>query len=241
MESVRWFVGDVQGCVRQLEVLLKTIKFDASRDELWALGDLINRGPDSAATVRLWRDIGGRGVIGNHEVYALCAASGRWPRKPDELDAFFAAKDVDVLMESLRALPLLAYLPSEGDGPDVFAVHGGVHPAWKDLHAVAEDIESYVHDDDWLECEEVGFATRVRCCDKKGKRSKWHGVPDEAPEGFQPWFRYYRGDTLVVHGHWASLGHYRGKRTMGLDSACVYGGPMTAWCQDEDRIVQVEH
>ncbi|MBL4685897.1 MAG: metallophosphoesterase, partial [Nannocystaceae bacterium] len=78
---MRWLVGDVQGCVRQLETLLETIHFDAARDELWALGDLINRGPESAATVRLWRDIGGRGVIGNHKVYAVCARSGRWPRK----------------------------------------------------------------------------------------------------------------------------------------------------------------
>lgn len=235
---MRWLVGDVQGCVRQLETLLRTIRFDAARDELWALGDLINRGPESAATVRLWRDIGGRGVIGNHEVYAACARSGRWPRKPDELEAFYAAKDADALLDSLRALPLIAFLPSD-DGPDVWVVHGGLDPRWDDLHALADRLQQGPHDDDWLECPEVAFATRVRCCDAKGRRSKWHGPADGCPDGFSPWYEHYRGETLVVHGHWASLGHYRGKRTMGLDSACVYGGPLTAWCQDEDRIVQV--
>ena len=56
---------------------------------------------------------------------------------------------------------------------------------------------------------------------------------------FRPWDEFYRGETLVVHGHWAQRGYYRGERTMGLDSGCVYGGPLTAWCQDEDRVVQV--
>ncbi len=235
---MRWLVGDVQGCVRPLETLLRTIKFDPAHDELWALGDLINRGPDSAATVRLWRDVGGRGVIGNHEVYAACARSGRWPRKPDDLQAFFDEPDADELLDSLRALPLMAFLAGD-PGPDAWVVHGGVHPRWSDLHEVARRVEAEPHDDDWLESPEVAFATRVRCCDKKGRRAKWHGPPEGAPDGSRPWYEHYRGHTLVVHGHWASHGHYRRPNSMGLDSACVYGGPLTAWCQDEDRIVQV--
>jgi bis(5'-nucleosyl)-tetraphosphatase (symmetrical) len=54
-----------------------------------------------------------------------------------------------------------------------------------------------------------------------------------------PWDSLYTGDTLVVHGHWAQRGYYRGRRTMGLDSGCVYGGKLTAWCQEEDRIVEI--
>jgi bis(5'-nucleosyl)-tetraphosphatase (symmetrical) len=50
---------------------------------------------------------------------------------------------------------------------------------------------------------------------------------------------FYRGESLVVHGHWAMRGYYRDVRTMGLDSGCVYGGSLTAWCQDDDRIVQI--
>ena len=235
---MRWLVGDIQGCVRHLEALLSEIDFDPARDELWALGDLINRGPDSVATVRLWRDVGGRGVIGNHEVYALCARSGRWPRKADDLDPLYAAPDADELLASLRALPCLAFLPGDG-GRDVWVVHGGVHPQWTDLHALAKRLESSPHDDDWLDGPEVSFATRVRCCDAKGKRIKWHGHPEGRPEGAQPWYAYYEDDTMIVHGHWASHGYYRRANTMGLDSACVYGGPLTAWCQQQDRLVQV--
>ena len=43
---MRWVVGVIQGCARELDELLETIRFDRARDELWSVGDLINRGPD---------------------------------------------------------------------------------------------------------------------------------------------------------------------------------------------------
>lgn len=236
---MRWLVGDVQGCARELSTLLTTIRFDPSRDELWCLGDLINRGPDSLATVRLWQSVGGRGVIGNHEVYALCARSGRWPRKDDTLQALYDAPDADDLLGALRELPAMRWLPSAGDGPDVWVVHGGLSPKWSDLHAQARSFDAGPHDDDWLNHEDLNFATRVRCCNADGERSRHNRAPEDCPEGFAPWDSLYGGAAMVVHGHWAWRGHYRGERTMGLDSACVYGGCLTAWCQDEDRIVQV--
>jgi bis(5'-nucleosyl)-tetraphosphatase (symmetrical) len=236
---VRWIVGDLQGCVRELEDLLAAIDFDASRDHLWATGDLINRGPDSLATVRLWRELGGRGVIGNHEVYALCARSGRWPRKNDTLDELYTAPDAEELLASLRALPALAFLPAAESGRDVWLVHAGVHPQWHDLHAIATELESREHDDDWLNSDEVAFATRVRCCTAAGERSRFARKPEDCPPPHRPWDEFYEGDALIVHGHWAWRGHYRGERTIGLDSGCVYGGKLTAYCVEEDRVVQV--
>jgi bis(5'-nucleosyl)-tetraphosphatase (symmetrical) len=238
---MRWLVGDVQGCALELEDLLRAVRFDPGRDELWCVGDLVNRGPDSLATVRLWQAVGGRGVIGNHEVYALCARSGRWPRKRDTLQALYDAPDADALLGALRALPALAWLPGERDVGvhDVWVVHAGVSPQWTDLHAVAARINPLPHDDDWLESDDVSFATRVRCCTPTGERHRHDRKPEDCPEGYPPWDSVYRGDALVVHGHWAFRGHYRGERTLGLDSGCVYGGPLTAWCQQEDRVVQV--
>lgn len=236
---MRYVVGDVQGCARQLDRLLKEVRFDPSRDELWSAGDLVNRGPDSAATVRLWRDIGGRGVIGNHEVYTLCARSGRWPRKRDTLQALYEDPQSDALLGLLRALPVLVFLESAGTGPDAWLVHGGLHPQWLDLPAVAARLGAGPHDDDWLESDDVSFATRVRCCDAKGNRIKYDREPEGCPEGFSPWDELVEHDALIVHGHWARRGHYRNDTALGLDSGCVYGGPLTAWCQDEDRIIQV--
>lgn len=236
---MRWFVGDVQGCARELETLLEEIRFDPSRDELWCAGDIVNRGPDSLTAARLWRDVGGRGVIGNHEVYTLCAHSGAWPRKRDTVQALYDAPDSEELLAKLRALPVLVHFEACGKGPEVWLVHGGLDPRWTDLHEAARQLDAGPHDDAWLNSEAVSFATRVRCCMASGQRSKYDREPEGCPPPFQPWDRFYNGDALVVHGHWARRGHYRGAKTLGLDSGCVYGGPLTAWCQDDDRIVQI--
>lgn len=236
---MRWLVGDIQGCARELERLLREIRFDPARDELICVGDLVNRGPDSLATLRLWRDVGGQGVIGNHEVYALLARSGAWPRKHDTLQALYDAADGDALLQRLRELPLLLYLPGGTGFAAAWAVHGGLDPRWHDLHAVAAAINDAPHDDAWLVEPRVSFATRVRCCTADGERSRHDLGPESCPAPFRPWDAFYSGDARVVHGHWARRGHYRGERTIGLDSGCVYGGALTAWCQEEDRIVQV--
>ncbi len=236
---MRWLVGDVQGCARELDRLVREIRFDPARDELWCVGDLVNRGPDSLAALRLWRDLGAHGVLGNHDVNALLARSGRRRRAMPTLAALFADPECDPLLARLRALPVLVHLPSGGDGPDAWVVHAGLHPGWTDLDAVARAFDDAEHDDDWLERDDVSFATRVRCCTPDGAMTRHTGLPGDCPRGSVPWDRLYRGTTLVVHGHWAMRGYYRGERTLGLDSGCVYGGPLTAWCQDEDRVVQV--
>lgn len=220
--------------------MLEAIRFDPHRDELWAAGDLLNRGPESLAALRLWRDIDGKGVLGNHEVYALCAHAGRWPRKDDTLDELFAAPDGEALLARLHALPALAHLEAPHDhAPEAWVVHAGVHPLWTDLSAVAQAMNEAPHDLAWLERDDVSFATRVRCCDAQGNRTRHDKAPEDCPPPYQPWDTFYKGSATIVHGHWAWRGHYRTANVMGLDSACVYGGELTAWCQDEDRIVSV--
>ena len=198
--GVRWVIGDIHGCAGKLEALLRAIRFDRHDDELWSIGDLVNKGPDSLAVLRLWVDTGARGVIGNHDRYALRVHSGRRKRRPDTLDELLAAPDVDDLLAAVRALP---------------------------------------HDDRWLKSPATAFATGARCCDPAGEISDHVGPPAECTPPFRPWDTYYRGTDRVVHGHWALRGHHRTGKVIGLDSGCVYGGKLTAWCQEEDRVVQV--
>jgi bis(5'-nucleosyl)-tetraphosphatase (symmetrical) len=236
---MRWVLGDVQGCARELDDLIKWVRLDPERDELWCLGDLVNRGPDSLEALRLWRDVRGKSLLGNHDVYALLAHARRRPRKRDTLEPLFGAPDADALLARLRELPVLAQLPGADGVRSAWLVHAGLDPRWSDLDAVAERVNGGSHDDDWLESEDVAFATQVRCCTADGRRCRHSGLPEGCPPPFRPWDEFYGGRTMVVHGHWARRGAYRGEWTMGLDSGCVYGGMLTGWCQEEDRIVQV--
>lgn len=240
---MRWCIGDLQGCASEFDRLLHAIHFDPAKDELWCLGDLVNRGPDSLAALRLWRDVGGHGVLGNHDVYALLTRSGKWPRKRDTLEALFAAPDCDELLARLRALPALAHLPGAAGAavPDVWVVHAGLDPRWRDLPTVAAAANALPHDDAWLTSPLVNTATRIRCVTATGERNKFDRDPEDCPPPFRPWDEFHTGPETIVHGHWAWRGHYRGQHnTIGLDSGCVYGGKLTAWCQDEDRVVQVD-
>ena len=71
------------------------------------------------------------------------------------------------------------------------------------------------------------------------RRAPVRSAAARCPGGYRPWDAFYEGDPLVVHGHWAQRGLHRGGAVLGLDSACAWGGPLTAWCAEEDRLVQV--
>jgi len=236
---MRWVVGDIHGCAREFADLLDEIRFDPARDELWCVGDLVNTGPDSLATLRLWKDVGARAILGNHDIYALLARAGRVARRPDHLDELFVAPDADELLGRLRAAPAMFRLEREIAPRGVWLVHAGVHPLWNDLDALSARLGAQRHDDDWLANAEITFMTRVRCCDRFGARARFTGPPEDAPRPFAAWDTFYTGPDLIAHGHWAMRGHYRGPRTLGLDSACVYGGHLTAWSLDDDRIESV--
>jgi bis(5'-nucleosyl)-tetraphosphatase (symmetrical) len=234
-----WLVGDIHGCARELDRLLAEIRFDPGEDELWSVGDLVNSGPESASALRLWKDAGGRGVLGNHDLYALQAYAGIRERERDTLDSLFRASDVSELIATLDALPLMVHLPG-GDGlREVWIVHAGLPPGCGDLHDLALRLNSRPRDASWSKSAAVAFATRARCCSSTGEMVDIPVPPESCPEGSMPWDHFYRGDALLVHGHWAHRGFYRNEWTMGLDSGCVYGGKLTAWCRDEDRVVQV--
>jgi len=236
---MRWVIGDVHGCAAELESLLAAIRFDPAGDELWSVGDLVNSGPESLAVLRLWRQLGGRAVVGNHDAYALQVHAGRVERRADTLDELLAAPDRDQLMDFLRSLPALSPLPATDGGRDAWIVHAGLHPEWSDLRAIARRLDAAPRDETWLERPEVRFATRVRCCRADGERQRESRGPEHCRPPYRPWDAFLSSPGLVVHGHWAARGHYRGPSSLGLDSGCVYGGALTAWCQEEDRIVQV--
>jgi bis(5'-nucleosyl)-tetraphosphatase (symmetrical) len=108
---------------------------------------------------------------------------------------------------------------------DLVMIHAGLHPAWDD--------ERLAH----LSPDDVHYAINVRYIDAEGRRPA-HDWPPPGPP-FRPWDDFYRGRRRVVFGHWARRGLVVRPQCIGLDTGCVYGGQLSAWIAEEDRVVQV--
>ncbi|HEV8114425.1 MAG TPA: metallophosphoesterase [Planctomycetota bacterium] len=227
----RIFIGDVQGCREELERLLERVGFDATRDELQPVGDFVNRGPDSVGVLRLCKKLGAGGVLGNHDVHLLRTAQGVRPaKKGDTFQDVLTAHDRDELLTWLAERPLVR------GWNDTVLVHAGVHPLWKDPVARLAKIDPLAGEAD------AAFAISARYCTSDGTRPA-HDWPPPAPP-CRPWYEFWPRDgaekRTVVFGHWARAGLVVRPQVRGLDTGCVWGGQLTAWIAEEDRIVQVD-
>src|SRR3989338_5922782 len=107
-----YLMGDLQGCCKPLERLLQTIEFSPSRDHLFVLGDLVNRGPDSLGVLRRLRELDNAAtcLLGNHDLHLLAVAHGvRKPHRSDTLDDILNAPDRDDWLNWIRQQRLAVY------------------------------------------------------------------------------------------------------------------------------------
>ncbi len=256
-----YLIGDVQGCDSALGRLLDHVGFSPSRDTVYLLGDLVNRGPDSAAVLRRVQRLGAaaRCVLGNHDLSLLTVAAGlRQPRPLDTMDSVLQAPDREAMLEWLRHQPLA--LHAQG----LLMVHAGVLPAWDraQVLALAAEVEAQLRGpglhgflasmfgnqpDRWDEGLQgpdrwrvvVNALTRLRFCTAEGVMDmKASGPPDQAPPGTLPWFdvpgRRTAGETIAC-GHWSALGVRQRPDLLALDSGCVWGGCLSALRLGADR------
>jgi bis(5'-nucleosyl)-tetraphosphatase (symmetrical) len=256
----RYAIGDVQGCEEELQALLKLIGFSADRDQLWLVGDLVNRGPRSLAVLRFVRSLGENAVVvlGNHDLHLLALAHGcARQRKSDTLTGILAAPDREALLQWLMERPL-----AHAQGDDLM-VHAGVVPQWsaaqtlelaaevsralrKDPHALFEHM--YGDEPDRWDEQLSGMArlrftinvlTRLRVCSSDGRIDlALKGPPPPASSGLRPWFEHPRRrsrEARVIFGHWSALGLVRRPGVIGLDSGCAWGGTLTAYDLDRER------
>src|SRR5687768_5546836 len=145
----RYAIGDIQGCCDELRALLKRLDFSADRDQLWFVGDLVNRGPRSLETLRFVRSLGANAtvVLGNHDLHLLALAFGskRKHKEGDTLEEILDAPDRDQLLEWLLGRPLAVFDEPRGD----FLVHAGLVPEWTPRFAanLAREVEAVLRND----------------------------------------------------------------------------------------------
>jgi predicted phosphodiesterase len=67
-QKERFFViGDVHGCVNELNALVTKLNYDPTKDQLILAGDLTAKGPDSGGVIRRAKELGAFCVRGNHD------------------------------------------------------------------------------------------------------------------------------------------------------------------------------
>ncbi len=253
-----YMIGDVQGCDAALQDLLDTLDFSPSRDTLYMLGDIVNRGPDSAAVLRRLMAYGdaARCLLGNHDLHLLAVAHGaRKLSRKDTLDAVLDAPDRHVMLHWLLNQKM-SMLLTRGDTP-LLMVHAGVLPAWTapQTMELAHEVETVLQGkhageffatmygdtptqwDDRLTGMArlrliVNALTRLRFCTVRGEMEfdSKEGAGG-APQGYLPWFDVPGRQTAhirVAFGHWSTLGWLDRSDVLSLDTGCVWGGSLSA-------------
>ncbi|CAN7271489.1 symmetrical bis(5'-nucleosyl)-tetraphosphatase [Acidovorax sp. LjRoot129] len=251
-------IGDIQGCDLALGRLLDEIGFSPSRDTVYLLGDLVNRGPDSAAVLRRCVAVDGalRCLLGNHDLHLLAAAHGaRKPSRRDTLASVLEASDRDALLAWVRQQPLAR--AHEHAGETLLMVHAGVLPAWSSAETLARadevaavlrgpDLAGFLQSmygntpDQWRDDLTgtdrlrviVNALTRLRFCSADGIMDfESTESASAAPPGLVPWFDVpgrQTAGTLIAFGHWSTLGWLHRSDLLGLDTGCVWGGCLSA-------------
>ncbi len=248
-----YLIGDLQGCCDAFDRLLARIDFSPSRDRLYVLGDLVNRGPESLRTLQRLRSFGDSAtcLLGNHDLHLLAVAYGvRKAHRSDTLDALLDAPDRGEWIAWLRQRRLA--VAAHG----WLMVHAGVVPQWSTAQALqlAGEIEAQLQQGDmrsflqamfgnepdlWHDRLEgtarlrftINTLTRVRYVDRDGRLAlKVKDAAEAARAGLVPWFdapgRLTAGQPIAF-GHWSALGFLERADLLSTDTGCVWGGRLT--------------
>ncbi|QQX81204.1 symmetrical bis(5'-nucleosyl)-tetraphosphatase [Shewanella sp. KX20019] len=230
-----YFVGDIQGCFEELELVLGKVAFNPSTDCLWAVGDLIARGDGSLQTLQYFKSLEGSAkvVLGNHDLHLL-AVHGKLKRvnPKDHLTELLTSADIGILIDWLRLQPLYQEYPEQ----NILMTHAGIPPQWDldtlrhqaDIVANALQQPDYLSAliakmytdsvdnwrDDLTELERkiytINALTRMRYLYPDGRLDFDCKLPIEQCDNPQlsPWFSHnapLRAEHTLVFGHWAAI------------------------------------
>lgn len=259
-------IGDLQGCLAPLQRLLKRCAFDPGKDNLWFVGDLVNRGPDSLAVLRFVKSLGDRAVVvlGNHDLHLLTVAAGYVKaHRGDTLDEILNAPDRDELLAWLRFRPMihraLGYT----------MVHAGLLPRWTidQAQTYAREVEIALRGPAYLEFlahlygnqpnawrDDLGgwdrlrlivnAFTRLRICTVDGQLEYAHkGEIADIPAGYMPWSDVpgrRSADETIICGHWSAQGLRLESKLLALDTGCLWGQCLSAVRLEDRALYQVD-
>jgi len=241
------FIGDVHGCREELSQLLEALQPSPGKDRVIFVGDLVDKGPHSLEVLRdvkrLLNTLPGSVVVsGNHEEKASrFAKAGKFVEPWCEV----ATPEDWAFIDSM---PLTWY----DESLNIRVVHGGIFPALLQKHPDAfEKIEA--RGDKWRKGggKVLNRARRMLRVRYVGQESGDMIALNENKPGDPFWADVYDGSQgFVVYGHSPWLDkqvRVNSDRAIGIDTACVFGGALTAYVVEKDgeggeitEVVQVQ-
>jgi bis(5'-nucleosyl)-tetraphosphatase (symmetrical) len=219
------FLGDIHGCIDEFKEMIKVISYNPQEDRLILLGDLVDRGPDSVAVVRLAREMKLECVMGNHEHKFV-----KWFRSQGTKVDFYDRRDYYAQLSD-EDISYIMNMPLYVELDDVIAVHAGVKPGILMSDQTKDDCMYLRYTD-----EKRRFIS-LKKINKVGK--------EEAGAKF--WTEFWSGPKSIVYGH--NVHGYDDAlievRTpdvtcYGIDTGCCFGGNLTALIWETKEIVQVK-
>lgn len=257
-------IGDVHGQYQALLRLLEKIGYSEG-DEVWFVGDLVNRGPDSLNVLRLVTGMkNAKVVLGNHDLSLLVQAQHFKGNKiKPAMAEILAAEDGEELVDKLRDYPMLHVDKTR----KIAMSHAGMHPGWtmktarRLNRAVGKalqgkkyrDFLKHLYGDEpalWSEdlsgMAEKRFAVNVFC---RMRFLQTDGAlelaakmaPHDGGPGLVPWFEWeMHNQYRWIFGHWASCGVMVREKAACIDGGGAWGGRLVAFDIDEWRVAAQE-
>ena len=254
-----YVIGDVHGCVRELERLIKKIN-PQQTDALWFVGDLVGKGAYEWEVLSFVRSLkNAKVILGNHDLHFLAERLASKPKKA-------VASGQQAVLEFLCQQHLALW----HEKTDTLCVHAGIAPSWSVAQTLqyAQEIEALLQNDKtrqdlfdtmysntanhWRE-DLVGVVrrqtiinilTRIRVVSKSGQQANLNfsrGLTDITAD-CEPWYESIRvwPCARIVFGHWAALnGCSKNPKAIAMDGGLVYGGALLARCLESGEMHEV--
>lgn len=220
-------IGDLHGCREEAEELLDKCKATSS-DHVVLLGDLVDRGPDSAGCVDLAMRLEARQgrpacVLGNHEERMLDYEDikARLGRLPSNMNSGHQATRDQLRPEHyeyMRRMPLYLRLPEH----NAVAVHAGVYPGRA------------------IESQTTRHLLHIQSISPPEEKSLWPSrVPAAERDKWRFWSTLWDGPERVFFGHSVLDRPLVTDKVVGLDGGACFGRELWAYVLPEERLVRV--
>lgn len=204
--------GDVHGCLDEFKTLRSELNLTNDDREI-SVGDLLDRGPLSNATLTYARENDIELVLGNHEYKYLRYANHEATLKAtgkknpmtfndEKIEIYNNLSKEDI--EYIQAAPFFIKIDN------LTIVHAGITNKIELLNAKKKELESL---------------TRIRELDENQKTL----ALGQTSFNSRFWSEFYDGgEGIIVYGHEAFNKVKIDKHSFGIDTGCVYGNKLTA-------------